>query len=239
MTWTVTANVDEFDEAVEAFRKRVPVTKDVAESVNDFTHDRGFTISGVAQLEVVQDVHQSIETAIQNGTPLDEWKATIEKQLTEAWGRKDSPRLETIFRNATMQSYNAGRREQMLAPDVVRFRPFWMFDGVVDERTTEICRACDGTILPHDDPWWETHSPALHHRCRSSIRNMRVTDAQRRGVTASPPAHDAAEGFGKPPGASAPWKPDLSEYPAALSATYRKKIADLKKQPSPELEPSE
>jgi len=238
MTWSVSANVEEYDEAVEAFRKRVPITRAEADRVNNFSHSRGFTLAGVAQLDVVQDVHASIEEAIKKGTPFAEWKKSIEAALTAAWGRENSPRLETIFRNATMQSYNAGRRRQMLEPTVLKFRPFWMFDGVADQRQTEICRDCNGTVLPADHPWWNSHTPQLHHRCRSSVRNMRAADADRIGVTASPPDAHAAMGFGAPPDTAEPWKPDLSKYSPQLLAAFGRKLEQLKAAPSPELAPT-
>jgi SPP1 gp7 family putative phage head morphogenesis protein len=231
MAWKIESDVGEFDAAVTAFRRRVPITKDVADKTNDFTHQRAFTLAGVAQLSVVQYVHASLEAALKNGTPFAEWKKQVEPSLTKAWGRKNSPRLETIFRNATMQAYNAGRREQMLAPDVLKYRPFWMFDGIADARQSPICQACNGVILPWDDAWWHTHTPQLHHKCRSSIRNMRRSDAEKRGITANPPAIGADKGFGLPPSAE-PWKPDLTKVPAPLHAEYEKKVAKLAAAPA-------
>lgn len=225
MAWAISADVEEFTEAVSAFRNRVPITRELAAKVNGFSHQRGFTLAGVAQLDVVQQVHASIAEAIRKGTAFEEWKKSIEGALTTAWGKKDSFRIETIFRNATMQAYNAGRREQMLEPDVVRFRPYWLFDGIADQRQSEICRVCDGTLLRFDDPWWNDHTPPLHHRCRSSIRNIRVADANERGVTGAPEI-EAQGGFGLTPEAE-PWEPDLSEYSPELVESYEQKSDEL------------
>lgn len=238
MPWKVEADVEEFTAAVEAFRRRVPITPELAAQVNGFSHARGFTIAGVAQLDVIQHVHGSIEEAIKKGTPFGEWKKEVEASLTAAWGKKDSPRIETIFRNATMQAYNVGRREQMLAPDVLKFRPFWMFDGIADSRQSPICKACHGVILPWDDAWWGGHTPQLHHRCRSSIRNMRRSDAERRGITAAPPPAPAQQGFGVPPTTSPPWQPNLGKYAPKLAETYRKKEEKLKGEPHQKVTPT-
>jgi hypothetical protein len=78
-------------------------------------------------------------------------------------------------------------------------RPFLMFDAVLDSNTTEICEACDGVIKPHFDPWWLTHTPILHHRCRSTLRSLRRSEAEERGITDGDPAGDVPGGFGKAP----------------------------------------
>jgi len=236
MGWSVTAEVEQYDQAVEAFRKRIPITRADADRINDFTHARGFTLAGVAQLDVVQDVHTSLLEAIKKGTTLAEWKKEIEAALTAAWGRKNSPRLETIFRNATMGAYNAGRRAQMLDPSIVKFRPFWKFDGIADQRQSEICQECNETILRYDDPWWTTHTPPLHHRCRSSIRNLRPSEAERQGVTPVPPNKDAQAGFGVPADVTPAWKPDPTKYAPQLFEAFKKKAAELEALPSKRLD---
>ena len=39
-------------------------------------------------------------------------------------------------------------------PDIVQIRPYRLFGAVMDSRTSAVCEACDGTVLPVDDPWW-------------------------------------------------------------------------------------
>ena len=228
MTWRVTAEPSLFDEAVDWFANRTIVTKKTANRLGDYSAGRAFTIAGVAQLDVINEVHASIGRAIESGIPFEEWQRATEDTLTRAWGQRDSFRVETIFRNATSQAHNAGRWDQMQDPDVKRFRPYGMFDGVVDSRTSAICRPLDGTILPLDDPWWETHSPQLHHRCRSSIRSLRATDAERRGISKTAPEIDADTGFGKIPTAEQ-WAPDKSKYPPSLFAEYTTKRKQIER----------
>jgi hypothetical protein len=56
------------------------------------------------------------------------------------------------------------------------------FVARIDDRTSEICRECNGTRLPAGHPWWRTHTPPLHPHCRSTV-------VQSRGgpITADPP----------------------------------------------------
>lgn len=234
MGWAVTADPERFDEAVEWFRSRIPVTEAFASEVADYAGSRAWTIAGVSQLEVVQHAFDSLAKAIEDGTPFDTWKAALEKELADVWGKKNKARsasLTLVFRNATAQAYNAGRWAQMQDPAIRALRPYLMFDGVADERQTPICQQWDGTIRPVDDQVWLTAHPQMHHACRSTLRTLREVDALRRGVTPPDaiPDETADEGFGKVPTESE-WAPERSDYTRELFEEYRLKREELERQ---------
>lgn len=230
--WKVTAEPQRFDDAVDWFANKTPVTRDLAHQVNEYCDRRAFTIAGVAQLDVVQQAHASLVKAIEQGTPFEDWKKSVEADLTKAWGRKDGHRIETIFRNATQGSYNAGRWRQMTSPDVQLFRPYGMFDGVVDERRSAFCKAWDGVILPLQEFAARGAVPQCHHRCRSGIRNMRESEARRRMGKEAPTDVQATPGFGQPPTESE-WHPDPTKYDPTLFAEYGRKRDQLKTSAKP------
>ena len=231
MTWQVTSEPLRFDEAVEWFGNRFPITEEIAAELGEYAGPRAWKIAGVAQLDIVQDVHSSLERAIATGIPFEEWQDEVEEALTKAWGRKDTARLETIFINATQSSYNAGRWSQMTDPAVLPLRPFGMYDSVLDTRTTPFCRAWDGVILPLEEFAERGACPQTHHRCRAGIRSLRPAEVKRRGgVTQKVPDDKAADGFGAAP-TVADWKPDRSKYSPEIWNTYGEKAAELEKSP--------
>src|SRR5690606_14826431 len=199
MTWAVSADVERFDEALEWFLGRTILTDEQRRAIPARARARSFWIAGVAQLDVVQDVFDELDKAIANGEPFEEFRKRVQSKLTAAWGKEDPARIETIFRNAAQSSYNAGRWAQMTEPSVAEFRPFWMYDAIQDDRTTPLCKELDGTILHHQDAFWDTHIPPLHHSCRSSIRNLRRAEAERRGITTTRPDAPVPEGWGLSP----------------------------------------
>jgi len=222
--WSATAEPEKFDEASDFFRDRFPLTPDLAAKLGQYSGARAWTIAGVGQLDVVLHTYDSLLTAIDKGTPFDEWKDEVEESLTKAWGSPDSARLETIFRNATQQSLNAGRWRAMKDPDVKDLRPYVLFDGINDARQSNICQDLDGTIVKQDDQWLDTHSPQLHHRCRSQLVSLSKEDAKQRGITTDPPDVKATAGFGAPPDdSSKPWKPDPKDYPPELFQIHEEK----------------
>lgn len=225
MVFAATADPDRFDEAVEYFAGLFPVTEEIREALSEYAGERAWTIAGVAQLDIVLTVHESLLRAIELGTPLDEWKKEIADTLTEAWGKADSARLETIFRTNVQTAYNRGRWVQMTEPAMLQLRPFWMYDAILDSRTSEICRPRDRTVLPADDEWWQSNYPPLHHRCRSSVRTLRRKEAERIGVSKPPKGESPGDGFGKAPSVDQRWQPKASDYPPELWAEFERKQA--------------
>jgi len=231
MAWAVTAEPQRFDEAVAWFANRFPVTEELSEALGSYAGERAWKIAGVAQLEIVQSAHRSLEAAIASGIPFEDWKEEVEEELVRAWGGKNSARLETIFVNACQQSQNAGRWSQMNEPTVLALRPFGMYDSVRDTRTSPFCNAWDGTILPLQEFAERGACPQTHHRCRANIRSMRASDVDGRGgPTKTTPTIKADKGFGAPP-TVADWHPDRSKYDPKIWNAYQEKAAELEKSP--------
>lgn len=215
-----------FEEAIAALRRRVPMTDEQFAALEEAEREYAFTVAGVAELDVVADVYEAIERAVEDGTTFEDFEVDVGGQLSGAWGGEDPARLETVFRNNVQTAYNAGRYESATAPAVADERPYWRYDSIVDADTTEICLACNGVVLPADHPWWRTHYPPCHHRCRAMVTTLTQRQAERDGITDSPPDIRAMTGFGKAPtDGGRDWAPEPDDYPAPLAAELEDKVA--------------
>jgi SPP1 gp7 family putative phage head morphogenesis protein len=210
--WAAAFDVVKFDAAVDWFKRRTPITDAEFSRNAEQARRQAFWIAGVTQADVIKDVHESLEKALADGVPFETWKKEIGPKLSKAWlgrGINEPARTETIFRNWSQAAYSRARWEQMNEPSVLKFRPFLMFDGVADSRQSKVCATCNGTVLPAGHPWWNTHRPPMHHRCRSGIRSLRKEAAEARGITQSPPPVPSQEGFGD----GGEWRgPDRAKY---------------------------
>ena len=223
MTWSVSADPVDFEEAIAWHRDRVHLTKKQRDALVGYAQKKAFTVAGVAQLDMVTEVWRAIDRALDEGTTLADFKKAVGEHLKSVWqGTVAAPgsRIETIFRTNVQLAYSAGRYEQAL--EVKDERPYWMFDAVLDSRTSDICETCDGTVCPADDPWWRTHQPPLHHNCRSSLTTLTPEQAGERGVSRRAPAVRASDGFGQPPSRDE-WEPDAGDYPRELWSTFKSK----------------
>ena len=163
---------------------------------------------------------QALETLADAGQPLnDAARADLAAALAAAWG-PEGPRLATAIDGEVWDAYGAGRAEALALPEALRTMPRWQFVAIRDERTSAICRACDGTVLAAGDPWFEDHTPPLHPHCRSEIRGVGTDTA----VTADPSAVVPADRFLDPPPRA--WTPPAADYPPALwDAWHARKMA--------------
>lgn len=157
------ANPDKFDEASKWFRGRTPVTKAEWELMSAKARRQSFTIAGTQQLKVVQTVFDELQKAIDKGTPIDAWRKALKNKLKGDFAEKNAHNLTTAFINANQTAYNTGRYYQLSDPSVTASLPYWGWDSVMDTLTSPICTELNGTVLRHDDPWWLTHWPPLHH----------------------------------------------------------------------------
>ena len=212
-----------FQEAVDWFRDRVPMTEAQWARLTERQRERAFTVSGVTLLNVVKAVWQAVDAAIEKGETFESFQERIGDRLHRAWANtKDNPlaRMETVFRNNVQAAYNAGRIRQLRDPDAQRTLPFWRYVVILDSRTSDTCKPLADVVLPQHHPWFRTRVPPLHHRCRSTIIGLTRRAAERVGVTQKPPRHRGSAGFGL---MEDDWTPDLKGAPAPLVRTFQRK----------------
>ena len=223
MSWRVTPDPRQFTEAVEWFRRRVPVTEAEFERLSMRARSRAFNVFEIMQLDLTLEVWEALDHAIAHGTGYREFATAVSERLQTAWGRQDSGRIEVIFRTNVQSAYAAGRLKQMSDPAVLAARPYWLYDAVLDDRTTDMCREYNGTVLLADDPWWHSRYPPNHWKCRSGVRTVTRAAAERRGVTAVAPATEPDADFRTRPSLE-DWQPDLRKYPPELRDLARARI---------------
>lgn len=219
-----TSDVLRFDEAIAYFKHRLTQAgylPDVEGMVQDFAKEAR-NVAATAQLDLATAVYEALEAAVAKGETFADFQQRITDVLNITWGASadalhDSPRLDVIFRTNVQRAYSAGRIEQYREPDILATRPVWKYSAILDGRTSDVCRACNGVVLPADDDWWQSHQPPLHHRCRSTVIAMSKRAAEAVGITEKPPEPAVSEGFGN---VDREFRPDLSKYPRALAKQY-------------------
>lgn len=234
MTWAMPSEVWQAIQFVEAMRfleQRVPGFRPAREAIAADAAREAFWISDVAVLSVISDVYESINRAVESGASYRSWADGVRDSLAASFppdlsDAQVDARIGTIFRNATQRAYGTGRYQQAQEPAVKRARPYFMFDAIIDGRTTDQCRELDGVILPQDDPFWDTNTPPRHHNCRSGLRTLSRRDvAERGGPTTVPPVVETPEGFGSRPGTTPPYRPPADRYAPELTQELQRRAS--------------
>lgn len=172
-----------------------------------------------AHLGVYRDTLAALDRAEAAGTPYADAAPAISAALAADWTGRGAA-LALTLDNAAAQALDLGRVE-VLQVDAGR-RPWWYFSAVGDDQTSATCEACDGTLLPASHPWWSTHIPSLHLRCRSAIVAATAAQAEAMGgAHGPPPAADVEveEGFGTLADLCA-WEPLPGAYPVELHEPF-------------------
>lgn len=185
------------EEAIQAIQNRVtnPVPEYSWLDVWQREHSQAFTVAKSAGYDVLGDIGGAVDDAIENGETFDQFKDKLIPVLQEKgwWGKGPAldpatglwpvsqlgslRRLQIIYDTNMRASFAAGSWMRMLK--TAAERPYLMYTAVHDDRTRPQHRAWDGTILPMDDPWWDTHYPPNGWNCRCSV--IQLSPAQAAG----------------------------------------------------------
>lgn len=208
---------EQYREAIDAFRKKIPMSHDAFEALTAREKQKAFAIAQVTRGRVLQQAWEAVDSAVKHGTDLQQFKADVEEQLTDSWGGERQGLIENVFRTQVLTSYAAGRHAINSAPAVREARPYLRFDDAEDDRECDECEACGGTILPADDPWWASHHPLLHFQCGCTATALSEEEAEEEGIDTRGPNVDVDEGFGAEPDEEGEdWAPDLGNMPGEL-----------------------
>lgn len=223
------ADPTKFNEAVDAFRRKDPITDDEIDTLTEVERERAFWVAGVAEADMVQQVYDAIDSAIENGTTLEDFKAACGQGLEDAWGDEKAYRVDTIFRTNLGDAYSAGRYESMTAPEILEARPYWTYRVIEDQSTSDVCQELDDEhiVLPADDPFFARRHPPLHHSCRTEIAPLTPEEAEAEGLTDGAPKmeNEPDEGFGAAPSVRGEdWAPDPDNYSADVGDVLRERM---------------
>lgn len=183
--------------ALEAWKQRAanPVPEYSWWDIWQQQHSQAFTVAKTAGTDVLGDIQQAMEDALANGETFDQFVKELQPILVDKgwWGRGPAfdpvtgawsdaqlgslNRLRTIYDTNLRMSYSAGawasfeRNKSDL--------PYLMYAHTTSLHPRLEHLAWDGTCLPVDDPWWDTHYPPNGWGCKCGVIALTATQAGR------------------------------------------------------------
>lgn len=177
-----------FEEAIRLFRQKVNLPTEKWTDLWEGMHGRAFVVAGAMRDELLSDLMDAVDKGIARGTTITEFRKDFDETVKKrGWSYKGARgwRTATIFNTNLRTAYAAGHYKQMTDPDVLRERPWWRYVAVMDSRTRPEHAAWHDTVLPADDPWWETHYPPNGWGCRCAVASMSGSEMESRGLEKS------------------------------------------------------
>ncbi len=212
-----------FEEAVDYFKGRIPVTAEVFYRIAEQYRGLAFTVSGYTKAQILKRFYDEILAALEDGNTFSEFRKNMNDFLkAEGYEGLDPLQADLIFRTNIQTAYNVGHYEQMTDPGIMKLRPFWQYDAVNDAHTRPSHLAMDGKVFPADSPVWNTWFPPNGFRCRCTVRTLSKRQVEARGLTVEEefPAIAPDPHFDTNP-AKVKFTPDLKGYPAPLVKAYQ------------------
>lgn len=215
-----------FQEAVDYFKERVPVTAQEFYRIAEKYRGLAFTVSGYTSAQILKRFYDELLSALEDGVTLSEFRANMNGFL-EAQGYEglDPQQADNIFRTNVQTAYNVGHYEQMTDPAVLEQRPYWQYDAVNDTHTRPSHLMMDGRVWPADHPVWDTWFPPNGFRCRCTVRSLSKRQVEQRGLqveTREPSGILPDPSFSTNP-AKVRFEPDMKDYPEPLQAAFRER----------------
>lgn len=171
------------EEAIEFLRKKLNVPTRTWTDIWQEMHDRAFMVAGAQAEDLVEDFHQAVLKAIAEGQTLEQFRQEFDRIVAEhGWSYNGSRnwRSRVIFQTNIRTATAAGRWHQI--ERLKNVRPYLRYVAVMDSRTRPLHAAWHNTVLPADDPWWDTHFPPNGWNCRCSVQSLNARDLKRYGL---------------------------------------------------------
>jgi uncharacterized protein with gpF-like domain len=226
-----------FEEAIELFQKRISVSDNVLEELEERHRQQAFFITGVSKAEMLGDIKAELETALEDGQSLDEFRDRLE-DIAEKHGWKPGEnawRQRLIYRQNLTNAYHAGRREQVrqIQEDAeetgIDVFVLYRHGRPIEPREHHI--QWEGTVLPAGHEAWATYWPPNGFNCTCKAFSLDRAAIERRGLAinedfpeTNPPLPDP--GFRSAPGTPAARRQRREELLSALDDQRRRQVLD-------------
>lgn len=225
-----------FEEAVEFFGDRLPVTAEQFRKLSEKYRSLAFTVSGYTGTQILKRFQDELLKAIEDGDTLRSFRDRMNSFLeSKGYGGLTNFQADNIFRTNTQTAYQAGHYAQMTEPGVLSLRPYWMYVAVDDRLTRPSHLAMNGFVARADDPIWDTWFPPNGYRCRCTVVSLTARQVAEQGLKVYDEVPDRMAlpdgrlayvapdpSFRTNPGKTR-FDPDFKDYPPALVNAYERR----------------
>jgi uncharacterized protein with gpF-like domain len=149
-------------------------------------------VAGAYKAEMLSDFREAVDKAIVQGSTLADFRKDFDRIVAKhGWSYNGSRgwRSEVIYSTNIRTSYAAGRWAQLTDPEFRRVMPYLVYRHGDSRVPRPLHLSWDGTTLPADDPWWNTHYVPNDGAAsaRSSARPGRIRGGKAAGRGEAPP----------------------------------------------------
>lgn len=175
-----------FSEAIEYFKSKKIVPNANYAGLSEGYHSWAFTVAGETRKDVLQDIKELLEIALEEGESLEDFEKQLEVLLEgRGWGPKPGSRRSYIIFDTNIRgAIGSGRGQQMKAlNDENPERNYvvaWRWRDSPEPRPHH--QALHNKAIPFSHPFWKSCRCPAGFGCRCSAQLMRPAIADRLGI---------------------------------------------------------
>ena len=173
-------------DAIAFLKNKLRVPTERWNSIWQDMHGAAFMVAGAQKAALLEDFHEAVTAAIENGTTLAKFREDFDRIVAKhGWDYNGTRnwRSEIIYRTNMRAAHSAGRWAAIQR--VKKHRPYIRYVAVQDGRTRPAHKAWHNTVLSVDHPFWETHYPPNGWNCRCRADSLNDRDLKKLGLKVS------------------------------------------------------
>lgn len=186
------------EKAVEFFRQKGYKIGFDHRDVWQAEHQAAFTVAKAMQLDLLREIREQVDAAIELGIPFEEFRDTLKPKLLQRgwWGRAtmtdpltgeskevrlgSTRRLKVIYDTNLRQAHAEGQWARI--QEAKESLPFLMYDHTPSAHERKEHAAWDGLVLRADDSWWQSHYPVRAWGCKCRVIQLGQRQLDRMGA---------------------------------------------------------
>lgn len=174
-------------------KKKLPLSFDYQELMHE-AHHTSFTVAKITRLDLLADMHESLQSAFKEGKPFKQWRDEITPTLqAKGWlgevtainpttGEvKDifvgSRRLKNIYQTNMRTAYDQIHYRNLMESD----SEYWRYVSLLEGNRRPTHRAMHGIILPRTHPFWNKNKPRCAWGCQCRVNGYTKEELDARG----------------------------------------------------------
>jgi len=174
-----------FNEAIAYFRRKLSMPTAAWDELWGEMHGRAFTVAGALRDDLVADLRAAVDKAVATGTTLAEFRKEFDAIVQQyGWAYKGGRawRTAVIYDTNLSVAYAAGHYRQRNTPAVLAARPYLRYVPSSSAHPREEHMRWYNLVLPHDDPFWDTHTPPNGWGCKCGVITVSRREIERDGL---------------------------------------------------------
>lgn len=204
------------------------ITTQTSKELSKDAHDKAFTVATVMNADILQEVFNYVQAAMENGEDFNKFKkkatagGLIERMQQAGWTGKTGSRLRVIYdTNISMAYAKAEYERRMQAADA---HPYWIYRQIQRESKRPEHAKLNGKKFRADDPIWHTIYPPSGFGCGCTVE---ATNDPTGCISGSDLKIDSSQ---FPLSPLDTWQPDTSKYSDGIRQALQKQLQQLQEE---------